>query len=141
MPLDASPELPWRRPGRANPVSSTDSSAIVRGRRARPGKPEPMDASLYRAVNRLAARTGWAHPLFIAYAKYGVVVFAALLLTGWWLARRRADIDAIASVLWGGAAALVALGVGQLIGHAVDRARPYAVMPTAHVLITRPSGL
>ncbi|MDQ1502506.1 MAG: hypothetical protein QOD57_233 [Actinomycetota bacterium] len=50
-----------------------------------------MDASLYRAINRLATRTGWAHPLFIAYAKYGVLVFAVLLLAGWWLARSQAD--------------------------------------------------
>ena len=98
-----------------------------------------MDASLFRTVNRLAARTGWAHPLFIAYAKYGVALFAALLLAGWWLARRRADVDGMASVIWGGAGALVALGVAQQIGHAVDRARPYAVMPTVHVLITRTS--
>jgi undecaprenyl-diphosphatase len=98
-----------------------------------------MDASLYRAVNRLATRSGWAHPLFIAYAIYGVLLFAALLLDGWWLARRSADTDAIAAVVWAGAAAVVALGVGQVIGHAVDRARPYAVMPTAHLLITRTS--
>ena len=98
-----------------------------------------MDASLYRAVNRLAARTGWAHPLFIAYAKYGVLLFAALLLAGWWLARRSGDIDAVAAVVWAGAGAVVALGVGQVIGHAIDRARPYAVMPTAHVLVTRTS--
>ena len=98
-----------------------------------------MDASLYRAVNRLAGRTGWAHPLFIAYAKYGVLLFAALLLAGWWLARRSGDIDAVAAVVWAGGAAVLALGVGQLIGHAVDRARPYAVMPTVHVLITRTS--
>jgi undecaprenyl-diphosphatase len=98
-----------------------------------------MDASLYRAVNRLAARTGWAHPLIIAYAKDGVVLFAALLLVGWWLTRRHADISAVAAVAWAGAGALVALGVGQVIGHAIDRARPYSVMPTAHVLITRTS--
>jgi membrane-associated phospholipid phosphatase len=98
-----------------------------------------MDASLFRAINRLTARTGWAHPLFIAYAKYGVVVFPVLLLTGWWLARSRADIDALAVIVWAGAGAVLALGLGQLIGHAVDRARPYAVMPTAHVLITRTS--
>jgi undecaprenyl-diphosphatase len=98
-----------------------------------------MDASLYRAVNRLAGRTGWAHPLFVGYAKYGVLLFAALLVAGWWLGRRSADIAAVAAVVWAGAAAVVALGVGQLIGQAIDRARPYAVMPTAHVLITRTS--
>ena len=76
-----------------------------------------MDASLYRAINRLAARTGWAHPLFIAYAKYGVVLFAVLLLAGWWLARSSADLDAVAVIVWAGAGAVLALGVGQLIGH------------------------
>ena len=98
-----------------------------------------MDTSLYRAINRLAARTGWAHPLFIAYAKYGVLLFAVLLLAGWWLARSHTDIDAVAAVVWAGAGAVVALGVGQVIGHAIDRARPYAAMATAHVLITRTS--
>jgi undecaprenyl-diphosphatase len=37
------------------------------------------------------------------------------------------------------AAALAALGVGQLVGHAVERARPYAVMPGMHVLVSRTS--
>ncbi len=120
-------------------MSSTASSATVRSVRARPRKAEPVDASLYRAINGLAARTGWAHPLFISYAKYGVALFAALLLAGWWLARRRTDINAVAAVVWAGAAAVVALGLGQVIGHAIDRARPYAVLPTAHVLITRTS--
>ena len=85
-----------------------------------------------RTMNRLADRTGWAHSFLHCHAKYGVIVFAVLLLAGWWLARSRADIDAVAAVVWAGAGAVVALGVGQLIGHAVDRARPYAVMPTAH---------
>jgi len=96
-----------------------------------------VDASLYRFMNRLAGRTGFAHPLFVDYAKYGVALFAVLLLAGWWYARNLADGRALAAVVWGGAGALAALGVGQLIGHLVDRARPYAVIPTAHVLIDR----
>ena len=98
-----------------------------------------MDASLYRFVNRLADRTSFAHPFFVAYAKYGVALFAVLLLAGWWHARRIADHRGTAAVIWCGAGAVAALGVAQLIGQLIDRARPYALMPTAHVLIDRTS--
>jgi hypothetical protein len=39
-----------------------------------------VDAFLYRLVNRLADDTPFAHPLVVAYAKYGLVLFAAVLL-------------------------------------------------------------
>ena len=98
-----------------------------------------MDASLYRWVNGLAGRTAFAHPLFEAYAKYGLVLFAVLLVGGWWSARGHADRRAVAAVVWGGAGALTALGAAQVIGHVVDRARPYTLWPAAHVLIDRTS--
>ena len=97
----------------------------------------PVDAALYRLVNRMADGTPFAHGLFTAYAKYGVAVFAGLLLAGWWSARRAGDRRAMAASLWGGAGALAALGLAQQIGHVVDRARPYTAMPAAHVLIAR----
>ncbi len=96
-----------------------------------------LDASLFRAVNRLADRTPWAHGAVAAYARLGLVAFAALLLTGWWLSRSSGDLDLMARVLWAGAGALVALGVNQVVGALVDRARPYAAMPHVHVLISR----
>ena len=37
-----------------------------------------MDTSLYRWINRLADRTGWAHGLFTANAGYGIALFAIL---------------------------------------------------------------
>lgn len=98
-----------------------------------------MDASLYRMVNRLADATSFAHPLVVAYAKYGVALFAALLVAGWWRARGARDRRSMAAVLWGGAGALTALGFAQLVGQVVDRARPYVLMPAAHVLIDRTS--
>ena len=71
------------------------------------------------------------------YADYGIVAFAALLLVAFLRSRHRNDLTAIAGSLWAGAAALIALGVGQLIGNAVDRARPYETLTGVHVLIDR----
>jgi membrane-associated phospholipid phosphatase len=96
-----------------------------------------MDASTFRWINRFAARTGWAHPLFVGFATYGIVLFAILLVVAYVDARRRADIHAVAATVWAGAAALVALGIAQVVGGAVDRARPYDAMGGVHVLIAR----
>lgn len=71
------------------------------------------------------------------YAGYGIVAFAGLLLVAFLRSRHRNDLRAIAGSLWAGAAALIALGIGQLIGNAVDRARPYQTLTGVHVLIDR----
>jgi undecaprenyl-diphosphatase len=93
---------------------------------------------LYRRINDLADSTKWSHGLVRDYAKYGIVVFGILLLAAWWQARRRDDAPrAIALVAWAGGAPLVALAIAQVANHLVDRARPYAAMPSAHVLIAR----
>ena len=98
-----------------------------------------VDRSIYRWFNRLADHTSWAHGFFRSYANYGVVLFGALLLVAFVDARRRDDLREVAASVWAGAAALVALEVGQIIGGAIDRARPYAVIPGAHVLVDRTS--
>lgn len=82
-----------------------------------------MDDSLFRWINRLANRTGWPHGCFAAYANYGIVLFAALLIASYLGARRPGDLRAVAVSVWAGGAALIALGVGQLIGGTIDRAR------------------
>jgi len=89
-----------------------------------------MDSSLFRWINRLANRTGWAHGFFTAYAKYGIVLFAVLLVVDYLDGRQHDDLRAVAGSVWAGGAALVALGIGQLIGGAIDRARPYEAMTT-----------
>lgn len=72
-----------------------------------------------------------------AYAKVGIVAFVVLLLLAWWKARSRGDLDAVAAVAWVGLGALVALGLNQIVGAVVDRARPYAALTDVHVLISR----
>ncbi len=96
-----------------------------------------MDSSLFDWINRFAERTRWAHGFMSFYANDGIVVFAVLLLFGYLLARHRRDVGGVASSLWAGAAALVALGLGQIIGNIVDRARPYETLANVHVLVDK----
>lgn len=96
-----------------------------------------MDRALFRLINRLADRTAWAHGAFTTYAKAGVVIFALLLVATYLHARHHDNPIELAISVWSGAAALVALGIGQLIGNAIDRLRPYEVMADVHVLISR----
>jgi undecaprenyl-diphosphatase len=96
-----------------------------------------MDGSLFRRVNRLAHRTGWAHGFFTAYAKYGIALFAILLVAAYLDARQHNDLRAVAGGVLTVVMALVALGLAQLIGGAIDRARPYDAMGGVHVLVDR----
>ncbi|MCU1367843.1 MAG: Undecaprenyl-diphosphatase [Ilumatobacteraceae bacterium] len=96
-----------------------------------------MDGSIFRWINRLADRTGWAQPLFKANAGYGVVLFAVLLLAAYLQGRQRTDVTVVAASVWAAIAAMVALGIGQVIGSAVDRARPYDTMANVHLLVDK----
>lgn len=96
-----------------------------------------MDSSLFRWINRLANRTGWAHWFFTASAKYGVTLFALLLVVAYISGRQHGDLRTVAGSIWAAGAALVALGIGQLIGGAIDRARPYEAMTGVHLLVGR----
>ena len=96
-----------------------------------------MDNSLFRWINRLANRTGWAHGFFTAYAKYGIVLFAVILIIAYLDGRHHDDLRAVAGSVWAGGAALVALGIGQIIGGAIARARPYDTMTGVHLLVDK----
>ncbi|HEX3087321.1 MAG TPA: hypothetical protein VHQ23_01615, partial [Ilumatobacteraceae bacterium] len=77
-----------------------------------------MDGGLFRSINRFADRTSWAHGLFRANAGYGVVLFAVLLVVAYLDGRQHNDLTAVAGTVWAALAALVALGVGQIVGGA-----------------------
>jgi membrane-associated phospholipid phosphatase len=97
-----------------------------------------VDGWLYRRINDFADSTAWAHGIARTYAKYGIVVFAVLLVVAWWQARRRPDAPvATVAVIWAGTAPLVALAIAQIINKVVERSRPYAALHDAHVLIAR----
>lgn len=94
------------------------------------------NTELLRWVNAFARATPWLHALVFAYATYGLVLFALLLLAGWWLARRSTP-TAMAAALWAPIGMLVAVGLNQPIVSAVGERRPYAVLPDLLVLATR----
>ncbi len=88
-------------------------------------------------VNRFARATPWLHGAMYGYATYGVVLFAALLLTGWWIARQRRDLPMVAAAICAGIATLLAVAINQPIVGAVHEARPYTTHPGILVLAHR----
>jgi len=81
------------------------------------------DVALLHAINGLAGRHHALDVVMIAFAKYSPELLAVVLVVLWLTWRPRAQRDAFLA----GAAALVALGLGQVIGMIFPRPRPYLV--------------
>lgn len=90
----------------------------------------------FRAVDDLARATPYLHAPLRLYAEYGVVLFGVLLLAGWWVARR-ARPPRMAAALWAPLGVLLAVGLNQLIVHAVAEPRPYDALRHVLVLVPR----
>ena len=95
-----------------------------------------FDRSLYLHVNALARHTGWLHEPASLFARYGVVLFALLLLASWWRARRLGELN-VTRALWSPIAVLLAVAVNQPLVRHIAEARPYTAFPDALVLIGR----
>lgn len=96
-----------------------------------------MDDRLGALINSWARATPWLHAPVSAYAGYGIVLFVALLASGWWIARRSAEAVRMAAVIAAGISAVVAVGINQPLVLAVARPRPYTVHPDWLVLAHR----
>ena len=96
-----------------------------------------MDYTVFHQINRFADHTTWAHWFFVDFANYGIALFAILLGAGWWIARRNQDMRAMSGLVGGAVGVFVALGIAQLVGDAVNRARPYATHANVHLLIDK----
>lgn len=88
-------------------------------------------------INSFAVATPWLQAPINAYATYGIVCFAVLLLGGWWLARRRDDPRAMAAAVWAPVATVLAVGINQPIVSLVGEPRPYVTLHPPLVLATR----
>jgi membrane-associated phospholipid phosphatase len=96
-----------------------------------------VDRSIFRWINNLTVHLSWANGTMKFSAQTGIVVFAVVLVIAYLQARLADDQQTMAAVIWAGLAALAALGIGQLIGQAVDRARPYRALSNVHLLIDK----
>jgi membrane-associated phospholipid phosphatase len=90
-------------------------------------------------INGFARDTPWLHPIIACYADYGIVVFVALLLAGWWIARRRGELTVLVAAVWAPLGALAAVAINQPIVALVGEPRPYATLPDILVLAHRSS--
>ena len=93
-----------------------------------------VNTSVFLLVNHFAVVTGWLHGAAVVYASYGMVLFAVLLVVGWWFARGRPG-SVMAAALWAPIGMLLALGVNQFAVTAVAEPRPYAVLDHPLLLI------
>ncbi|MBM0225831.1 phosphatase PAP2 family protein [Micromonospora sp. ATA51] len=94
-----------------------------------------MNTRLFLQINDLARATPWLHAPLADYAKYGVVLFAVLLLAGWWTARQRGA--GLPAAVWAPLGMLLAVAGNQLIVSAVHEPRPYTTLPGILVLADR----
>jgi membrane-associated phospholipid phosphatase len=97
-----------------------------------------IDRNLFKAINRFADRTSWAHGIVRLYAKDGIVLFAALLVAAWWSGRTSTmPVRSVAKAVWVGAGALLALVINQPLGSVIGRARPYTTISNVHLLVDK----
>lgn len=97
-----------------------------------------VDTQIFQAINWFARVTPWLHTPMLIYTTYGVVLFGALLLGGWWLARRQANPGVMAAAVWAPIGVLLAVGINQPISGAVGEARPCRALP--HILVLAKCG-
>jgi membrane-associated phospholipid phosphatase len=98
-----------------------------------------VDTQLFQTINDVARATPWLHGTVLSYANYGIVVFAALMLAGWWSARQHANPTRMAAAVWAPLGMLLALGVNQPISAIVGESRPYTALRNILVLAHRSS--
>src|ERR1700682_2894042 len=103
----------------------------VPGRRISRREEMSLATALFHWINGFAGHSRVLDAIMIAVANYSPIVFAVVLLGCW--AQWRPDWQRAAALA--GVPALVALGVGQLVGMLLPRARPYLVT-SATVLVT-----
>ena len=90
------------------------------------------DYGLFTTINGLAGRSAVVDTLMAGSAKYLPLIFALALIALWLTWKPRNQRGAFLA----GGSALIALGIGQVVGYAFPRPRPY-VAHSVNLLIGR----
>ena len=83
-----------------------------------------LNTRIFYDINDFARAVPWLQPIVAAYAAYGIVLFAALLVAGWWIARKHADPRRVAAALWAPLGMLAAVAINQPVATAFAVTRP-----------------
>jgi membrane-associated phospholipid phosphatase len=94
-----------------------------------------LDDHLLFAVNHFTRSTPWLHLIVVDYARFGVILFALLLVAGL-ISARSSTSRRLAAAAWTCLATLLAVGLNQPLGHLFHEARPYVTHPNLLVLAT-----
>ena len=94
------------------------------------------DLALFHWINGFAGRWSGLDLLMVATTRYSPIIYASVLLACW--ARWRAPWQRAAALA--GAAALVALGLGQLGNLVFPRSRPFVVTPATMLVPHAPDS-
>jgi undecaprenyl-diphosphatase len=93
------------------------------------------NVATFSAINGLAAHTTWLDPVLAAFALWGGLVLLVLILgIAWWRHR-----DRYWSAVLTGVAAVVALGVNQLVGALWFEQRPFVALHGVTMLLAHPA--
>ncbi len=99
-----------------------------------------LDTRIFYDINNFARDTPWLHPVVAGYANDGVVLFAIILIAGWWIARRANDLSAVTTAVWAPLGVLAAVAINQPIADSINATRPCNALPHIVVLHCNTDG-
>ncbi|MBO2462340.1 phosphatase PAP2 family protein [Actinomadura violacea] len=97
-----------------------------------------VDGPLFTAVTHLARDTRWLNGPLEWWTNAGLVVFAVLMLAGWWRARHR-DAAAMTLALAAPVAVAAAFAVAEVVKKIAAEPRPCRAMPHAFIVEACPA--
>ena len=97
-----------------------------------------LDTRIFYDINDFARDTPWLQPVMSGYANYGVALFAGLLLAGWWIARKDANLARMTAAVWAPLGMLAALGINRPVAAAINETRPCLALHDIVVLAPPP---
>lgn len=92
-----------------------------------------IDGGWFADVQAFVRDTSWLHAPVLAYATYGIVLFAVLALLAWWPARQ-GDAATMAAVLWIPFAVVLGFLANDVVKTVFDEPRPCRSMPTVPII-------
>ncbi|MER5528106.1 phosphatase PAP2 family protein [Streptomyces sp. NPDC002677] len=97
-----------------------------------------IDGSLFTSVTDLARATPWLNTPMEVWTNFGLGVFAILMITGWWTARRRGT-QAMALALAAPVGVATAFAAAEIVKMIVAEVRPCRSMPHAYLVDACPA--